>query len=269
MRYKTVWISDLHLGTRGCDATGLLEFLRQTEFENLYLVGDVVDIWHLKKDHYWPQTHNDVLQKILRKARKGAKVFVIPGNHDAFCGNFLGTYGNVSIKTNAVYVTAGGQRLLIVHGHEFDAIAKHARWLAYIGDAGYTFLLKVNQPLNLLRHRLGLNYWSLSAYAKSKVKNAVNFISQFEDALVRYAELFAADGIICGHIHTPAIKQIRGISYFNVGDWVESSTALVEHFDGRIELLHWRSARATDRSDLPLDTADQSELLILALSSST
>ncbi|HUJ11188.1 MAG TPA: UDP-2,3-diacylglucosamine diphosphatase [Verrucomicrobiae bacterium] len=262
MHYKTVWISDLHLGTRGCDALGLLDFLRQTDFENLYLVGDVVDIWHLKKDHYWPQTHNDVVQKILRKARKGANVVVIPGNHDEFCRNFLGNYGNVSIQTQALYITISGQRLLVLHGHEFDTVAKHARWLAYLGDAGYSFLLKANGPLNALRRRFGLNYWSLSAYAKSKVKNAVKFISQFETAVVQYAQMYAADGVICGHIHTPAVKQIRGVAYFNVGDWVESNTALVEHLDGRMELVHWRSSPSADEISFPLDAADQSELLV-------
>ena len=261
MHYKTVWISDLHLGTGGCDASGLLDFLRQTDFENLYLVGDVVDIWHLKKDHYWPQTHNDVVQKILRKARKGANVVVIPGNHDAFCRNVLGSYGNISIRTHAVYTTTKGQRLLVLHGHEFDTIAKHARWLEYLGDAGYTALLKINQPLNAIRRCLGLSHWSLSAYVKSKVKNAVKFISRFEDAVVHYAQRYATDGVICGHIHTPAIKLIRGVAYYNVGDWVESSTALVEDFDGRMELVHWRPSQSSDEIGFPWDAADQSQLL--------
>ena len=265
MHYKTVWMSDLHLGTPGCDALGLLDFLRQTDFENLYLVGDVVDIWHLKKDHYWPQTHNDIVQKILRKARKGAKIVVIPGNHDEFCRNFLGAYGNVLIKTHDVYTTIGGQRLLVLHGHEFDTITKHAKWLAYLGDAGYTLLLRANRPLNSLRRRFGLKYWSLSAYVKSRVKSAVKFISQFEEAVVHCAQLYAAHGVICGHIHTPAIKRVRDVAYFNVGDWVESSTALVEHFDGRMELVNWRQsqpATAMDEVELPLDAADQSELLV-------
>ena len=265
MRYKTVWISDLHLGTRGCDAHGLLDFLRQADFERLYLVGDVIDLWHLKKNHYWPQEHNDVVQKILRKARKGAEIIVIPGNHDEFCGNFLGTYGNVTIKTHDVYTTIAGQRLLVVHGHEFDSVTKHARWLAYLGDVGYTLLLRMNQPLNSVRRRLGWGYWSLSAYAKSKVKNAVKFISQFEDAVVRYAQLHHADGIVCGHIHTPALKQIRDLAYYNTGDWVESSTALVEHFDGSIRLLRWgETGLEIETESIPsaLDLHDQSELLV-------
>jgi len=265
MRYKTVWISDLHLGTRGCDARGLLDFLRQTDFERLYLVGDVFDLWRLKKDHYWPQEHNDVVQKILRKGRKGAEIVVIPGNHDEFCGNFLGVYGNITIKTHDVYTTIDGHRLLVVHGHEFDAVTKHARWLAYLGDLGYTFLLRMNQPLNSVRRRLGWGYWSLSAYVKSRVKNAVKFISQFEEAVVRYAQFYHADGIVCGHIHTPALKQIGGLTYYNIGDWVESSTALVEHFDGRIELVYWKQAESEATAaavELPFDAADQSELLV-------
>lgn len=242
MEYKTVWISDLHLGTRGCDAAGLLDFLRYTEFRTLYLVGDAIDIWRLKKDHYWPQAHNDVVQKILRKGRKGARIIVIPGNHDEFCRNFLGVYGNISIKANDVYTTASGRRLLVMHGHEFDDVAKHARWLAHLGEIGYTLLLKLNAPLNWVRRLFGWEYWSLSAYAKRKVKNAVQLISDFEEAVARYAAMYRADGIICGHIHTAAIKKIRGVDYYNVGDWVESSTALVEHFDGRMELVRWRQA---------------------------
>ena len=239
MEYKTVWISDLHLGTRGCNARGLLDFLRHNEFRTLYLVGDAIDIWRLKKDRYWPQTHNDVVQKILRKARHGTKIVVIPGNHDEFCRNFLGVYGNVAIKTHDVYTTATGRRLLVMHGHEFDTVIKHAKWLAYLGDAGYTFLLNANRPLNYLRQRLGLGYWSLSAYAKRRVKNAVSYISQFEEAVVHYAEMYDADGVVCGHIHTPAIRNIRGVAYYNCGDWVENSTALVEHFDGTIRLFRW------------------------------
>ncbi|MCG3147801.1 MAG: UDP-2,3-diacylglucosamine hydrolase [Verrucomicrobiae bacterium] len=262
MKYRTVWLSDMHLGTRGCDALGLLEFLRETECDRLYLVGDVIDLWRLRREHYWPQTHNDVVQKILRKARKGTDVVLIPGNHDEFVGNFLGIFGNIVIKKQDVYTTGDGRRLLIMHGHEFDAVTTHAQWLAYLGDIGYGMLLAVNRPLNLVRSRLGLQYWSLSAFAKSRVKNAVNFISHFEEAVAHYAQLHHADGIVCGHIHTPAIKPLRGITYYNTGDWVESSTALVEHFDGRIELVRWRDRQ----QPLPvaLDVQDQSALLVTA-----
>jgi UDP-2,3-diacylglucosamine pyrophosphatase LpxH len=258
--YRTVWISDLHLGTRGCNAQGLLDFLRQTECERLYLVGDIVDLWRLRRDHYWPQSHNDVVQKILRKARKGADVVLIPGNHDEFGRHFTGVYGKVVVKQRDVYTTAAGRRLLVMHGHEFDAVTTHARWLAYLGDIGYQFLLWVNRPLNFLRRQFGLDYWSLSAYAKSRVKNAVSFISQFEDAVARYAQMHRADGIVCGHIHTPSVKQIRGVAYYNTGDWVESSTALVEHTDGRIELVRWGEVERP-ATETPWDLTDQSELV--------
>jgi UDP-2,3-diacylglucosamine pyrophosphatase LpxH len=246
MDYRTVWISDLHLGTRGCDAEGLLAFLRHTEFERLYLVGDVVDLWRLRREHYWPQSHSDVVQKILRKARKGAQVVWIPGNHDEFCRNFGGLYGNVVIKDFDVYRAADGRRLLILHGHEFDAVTTSARWLSHLGDAAYTFLLKVNRPLNAVRNCFGLNYWSLSMYAKARVKNAVSFISRFEDAVTRYAAQHRADGVVCGHIHTPAMKQMRDVAYYNTGDWVENSTVLVEHYDGRMELVSWRGRVADE-----------------------
>jgi UDP-2,3-diacylglucosamine pyrophosphatase LpxH len=264
MEYRTIWISDLHLGTHGCNAAGVLDFLRQHECKTLYLVGDIIDIWRLKKDHYWPQSHNDVVQKILRKGRKGTKIIVIPGNHDEFCSNFLGVYGNILVKTRDVYTAHDGRRLLIMHGHEFDAVTTHAKWMAYLGDAGYTLLLEMNRPLNWFRRHLGLGYWSLSAYVKSRVKNAVSYISQFEDAVVRFAQMHAADGIVCGHIHTPAVRSIRGLQYFNCGDWVESSTALVEHMDGRIELVHWKEP-AADTAAPAFSTRelhDQSDLML-------
>lgn len=257
MDYRTIWISDLHLGTRGCDASGLLDFLRQVECERLYLVGDVIDLWRLRREHYWPQAHNDVLQKILRRARKGTEVVLIPGNHDEFITHFIGVFGNVIIKKQDIHTTADDRRLLVMHGHEFDAVTTHARWLAYLGDIGYGLLLQANRPLNLIRSRLGLRYWSLSAYAKARVKNAVSYISQFEEAVAHYAKLHEADGIVCGHIHTPAVRQFGGVTYYNTGDWVESSTALVEHWDGHMELLRWRQYQAArpSRELLELATA--------------
>jgi UDP-2,3-diacylglucosamine pyrophosphatase LpxH len=240
MNYRTVWISDLHLGTRHSDADGVLSFLKHNEFETLYLVGDIIDLWQLRRQRYWPQGHNDVVQKILRKARKGAQIIYIPGNHDDFSLNFLGVYGNIRVRTHDVHTTADGQRLLVLHGHEFDAITLHVQWLAMLGDVGYSLLLQANRPLNVARRKLGLHDWSLSAFVKRRVKNAVSFISRFENAVVHYAEKYQADGVVCGHIHTPAIKRIRQIAYYNIGDWVESSTALAEHVDGRIELLRRR-----------------------------
>ncbi len=233
-------MSDLHLGTRGSDADGVLDFLRENDFETLYLVGDLLDFWSLKRQHYWPQSHNDVIQKILRKARKGARVIYIPGNHDEFSADFRGVYGNVLVLARDAHVTADGRRLLVMHGHEFDTVVQHARWLAVLGDIGYSLLLKANRPLNAIRRWCGYEYWSLSAYIKSRVKNAVNFIGKFETVLARYAAMHKADGIVCGHIHSPAIKQLDSVTYYNCGDWVESSTALVEHHDGRIELLRLR-----------------------------
>jgi UDP-2,3-diacylglucosamine pyrophosphatase LpxH len=237
MKYRTVWISDLHLGMRGCDAEGLLRLLREIECETLYLVGDIVDLWSLRREHYWPQTHNDVIQKILRKARKGARVIYIPGNRDEFGCRFFGVYGNVWVKPRDLYVSGRGKRLLILHGHEFDAVTQHARWLATLGDIGYQALLKLNRPLNALREALGCQPWSLSAFVKSRVKNAVSFISRFEHAVSRFARMYDADGIVCGHIHTPVVKQIRGVTYSNCGDWVEHSTWLAEDYAGRIKLM--------------------------------
>jgi UDP-2,3-diacylglucosamine pyrophosphatase LpxH len=236
MNYKTVWMSDLHLGTPACNAEGILEFLRNHECDRLYLVGDIVDLWQLRKNRHWPQAHNDVVQKILRKARKGTEVIYIPGNHDEFVASFLGFYGNVMVKSRDVYTTLTGRRLLVMHGHEFDMVTLHARWLALLGDIGYTLLLKANRPINFIRRLCGWDYWSLSAAIKHRVKNAVSFISDFEDAVSHFAATHRADGIVCGHIHTPAIRRIRQVDYYNCGDWVESSTALVEHRDGTLEL---------------------------------
>jgi UDP-2,3-diacylglucosamine pyrophosphatase LpxH len=251
MEYRTVWISDLHLGTRDCDAAGLLAFLKRHDFEKLYLVGDVIDVWRLKKERYWPQTHNDVVQKILRKAHRGARVVFIPGNHDEFCRNFLGSYGNIAVKTEDVHITCRGQRLLVLHGHEFDAVIMHAKWLAYLGDAGYYLLLRLNRPLNLLRRQFGFGSWSLSAYVKRNVKKVVNTVSQFEEAVARYAKDRALDGVVCGHIHTPEMRRLRDFAYYNAGDWVESSSALVEHLDGRLELVHWRTQTVIAESRVP------------------
>lgn len=203
-------------------------------------------LWHLRRQHYWPQSHNDVIQKILRKGRKGTQITVIPGNHDEFFAHFIGAYGSVAVKTRDLHTTADGRRLLVMHGHEFDTVILHAKWLAYLGDAGYTLLLWINRPVNFLRTRMGLDYWSLSAFVKRRVKEAVNFISRFESAVVRFAVQHQADGVVCGHIHTPAVESLRDVAYYNCGDWVESRTALVEHFDGRIELVRWSASPSTE-----------------------
>ena len=245
-RYRAIWISDFHIGTRRAQTDMLLDFLKYTESDMLYLVGDVIDNWSLKKTWFWTQGHNDVIQKILRKARKGTKVIYIPGNHDERFRDFVGTrFGRVAVMQDAVHITADRKRYLVLHGDEFDGVVKYAKWLAVLGDSAYERALDLNRVLNLVRRKLGLPYWSLSNYLKRRVKQAVQFISNFEQAVVREAKKRNADGVICGHIHTPEISMIDGIHYCNDGDWVESCSALVEHADGRFELLYWTDQGAT------------------------
>ena len=235
--YRTAWISDLHLGTRGCNAEALLHFLREVDCDTLYLVGDLIDVWSLRRSRYWPQSHNDIIQKILRKGRKGTRLVYIPGNHDEMLRGFFGEYGNLLITRRAIHQTADGRRLLVIHGDELDTVIQNVKWLAYIGDVGYQLLLKLNPPINFLRRRFGWGHWSLSAYIKHRVKNAVAFIGEFENAIVRYARQFGVDGVVCGHIHSAAVREFGDVTYYNDGDFVESCTALVETVDGRIELL--------------------------------
>jgi UDP-2,3-diacylglucosamine pyrophosphatase LpxH len=240
LRFRTIFISDTHLGTPGCQSTRLLDFLRRTESEYLYLVGDIIDGWQLKRRWYWHQSHNDIVQKVLRKARKGTHVCYVPGNHDEAARHYTGLdFGGIAIRAEAEHTTADGRRLLVTHGDLFDAVVQCARWLALLGDALYTFTLKLNQHWNALRARLGLPYWSLSRFLKNKVKNAVSYIGAFEDALAREARSRGFDGVVCGHIHQAEIRDIGGILYCNDGDWVESLTALVEDFDGRLSILRW------------------------------
>src|ERR1700756_1947753 len=237
-RYRAGWISDAHLGTRGSNAEALLDFLRENDFETLYVVGDLIDIWSLRRGIYWPQQHNDVIQKILRKARKGTRVIYIPGNHDELVTSFCGAYGNIEISERAIHVTATGERILIIHGHELDAVVQNVKWLAFAGDLGYQFLLSLNPLINFIRRRFGLGYWSLSAYAKRRVKDAVSFIGKFEAAMAHYAERYHVDAVLCGHIHSAAIREFGRISYYNCGDWVESCSALVEGEDGILSLVN-------------------------------
>lgn len=236
-RFRTAWISDVHLGTRGSQAEALLQFLRTHEFETLYVVGDFIDVWSLKRSIYWPQSHNDILQKLLRAGRKGTKVYYIPGNHDEFVSGFHGEYGAVTIVPRAIHTTADGRKLLVIHGHELDTVVQNIKWLAILGDVGYQLLLILNGPVNWARKVFGFGYWSLSAYVKKNVKNAVSFIGKFEEAIVHYARKDNVDGVICGHIHSPIIREIDGVTYYNSGDWVESCSALLEDAAGRIELI--------------------------------
>ena len=239
-RYRSLWISDLHLGTPGCQAEALLDFLKSTECDTLFLVGDIIDGWQLRRSWYWPQAHNDVLQKLLRKVRKGTRVIFIPGNHDEFARKYLGhSFGGIEVAEEWIHLTADGRRFWITHGDLFDGVIQCARWLAHVGDSAYEFTLKLNRHLNRWRARLGLPYWSLSRYLKLKVKRAVSYVSDFEVAVAREARKRGVQGVVCGHIHHAEIREIDGIVYANDGDWVESLTALAEHEDGRLEILHW------------------------------
>lgn len=240
IRVRTLFLSDLHLGTKGCQAEALLDFLRSYDAETIYLVGDIVDGWRLKSGWYWPQSHNDVVQKLLRKARKGSTLVYVPGNHDEFLRDYVGiNLGGIEMADHAIHETANGKRYLVIHGDQFDLVVRHARWLALLGDGAYTAALFVNTYLNIARRKLGLTYWSLSAWAKLKVKNAVNFISRFEELLAAEARRQEVDGVICGHIHHAAMHENYGVAYVNTGDWVESCTVVVEHWDGTLELIRW------------------------------
>ena len=238
--YRAVFISDLHLGTPGCQADALLDFLKAHPSEYLYLVGDIVDGWQLRKRWYWPQAHNDVVQKLLRRARKGCHVIYVPGNHDEFARQFTRHhFGGIEVLGETVHTTATGKRLWVIHGDQFDGVVQCAKWLALLGDTLYEFTLRLNRHLNRWRGRLGLPYWSLSAYLKHKVKKALNYVMDFEEAVAHEARRRGHDGVVCGHIHRAEMREVDGVLYCNDGDWVESRTALVEHHDGRLELVHW------------------------------
>jgi UDP-2,3-diacylglucosamine pyrophosphatase LpxH len=253
-RYRTIFLSDLHLGTKGCQAELILDFLKRSDADTIFLVGDILDGWRMKSDWYWPQSHNDVIQKLLRKVRRGARMIFVPGNHDEFARQFLGlTFGGIEIRRNAMHATADGKRFLVTHGDEFDVVVRHAKWLALMGDWAYDTALAVNTSLNRLRRLFGFRYWSFSAWAKLKVKNAVNFIGAFERELANEARRRGADGVICGHIHHPAIRDIDGVTYVNTGDFVESCSVVVEHADGSLEILRWRDVK------VKRETAPESE----------
>lgn len=243
-KVRAVFISDIHLGTSGCQAEALMDFLKYHPSEYLYLVGDIVDGWQLRRRWYWPQSHNDVVQKLLRRARKGSRVIFIPGNHDEFARDFVGHhFGGIEVQEDAVHTTLKGFSLWITHGDYFDGVIQCAKWLAYVGDNLYDLTLRINRHLNRLRARLGLPYWSLSAYLKLKVKTALNYVTSFEEAVAHEARSRGHDGVVCGHIHRAEMREINGTLYCNDGDWVESRSALVEHCDGRLEIIYWTGSK--------------------------
>jgi UDP-2,3-diacylglucosamine pyrophosphatase LpxH len=244
-QFRTLFISDVHLGSRAAKAEFLIDFLRHHEAETIYLVGDIVDGWRLRRSWHWPQIHNDVVQKLLRQARKGASITYIAGNHDEFLRMFQGVhFGGIVVADRAIHVAADGRRYLVIHGDQFDTVVMNVRWLAYLGDRAYELAMFANRLVARVRRLCGLPYWSFSSWAKIKVKQAVNFIGAFQDVLVEEARRSEVDGVICGHIHHAAIETFDRVQYINTGDWVESCSAVVEHFDGRMEILFWPHVQA-------------------------
>ena len=246
-RVRSIFLSDIHLGTRACQAERLLSFLKQHESEYLFLVGDIVDFWAMgRRGVYWTSAMNTVVQKVLKRARAGVKVIFVPGNHDEALRDYVdSSFGNIRLYRNYEHMGADGRRYLVLHGDEFDVVTKYHRWLAVLGDHSYAFLVRVNVLISALRRRLGVNgYWSLAGYAKRKVKTAVNFICDFEESVARRVKESGLDGAICGHIHAAAIREVNGITYVNCGDWVDSCTAILEHLDGRMEMVQWSSTRS-------------------------
>ncbi len=250
-RHRTVWVSDVHLGTRGCKAEMLVDFLRSIECDTLYLVGDIVDGWRLRKGWYWPDAHNEVVRRILKMAHRGTRVVFIVGNHDEMLREYAGfSFGGVELANEAIHSTADGRRLLVTHGDSFDSVVLYARWLAFLGDQAYSLLLRANIVFNTVRRWLKLPYWSLSAYLKRRVKNAVQYVCKYEDVLAHEAATRGFDGIVCGHIHCAEIREIGAITYYNDGDWVESCTALVEDRSGALRIVDWAGECAAERQIL-------------------
>jgi UDP-2,3-diacylglucosamine pyrophosphatase LpxH len=241
-RYRTIWLSDVHLGTPGCKAEFLVDFLKHNECETLYLVGDIIDGWKLRSSWYWPQEHTNVIRKVLTKAKRNTKVYYVTGNHDEFLRKFVDyrlEIGNIHLINEMVHTTADGRKLLVLHGDFFDVITRYHRWLALAGDFAYEATMQANLWFNRGRRLLGMPYWSLSAFAKQRVKTAVNVVSQFEESVAHECRRRKLDGVICGHIHHAEIRQIEGVTYYNCGDWVESCTALTEDFNGKMSIVRW------------------------------
>lgn len=248
MLFRTLFLSDFHLGTRGCQAELLLQFLQKHDANTIYLVGDIFDGWSIKRrGWHWPQAHNNVVQTLLDKARRGTTIIFVPGNHDEVMRQYLGThFGGIEVMDKADFTGLIGKRYLVTHGDQFDTVVINAKWLAHFGDSAYVFLRWLNPKINRLRSYWGGRYWSLSKWAKQQVKTAVNFIGGYEDVLADEAKRGGYDGVICGHIHHANIRKIKDITYINTGDWVESCTAIAEHLTGEMELIDWEEKAALD-----------------------
>jgi UDP-2,3-diacylglucosamine pyrophosphatase LpxH len=258
-KVRSLFLSDIHLGSRACQALALLEFLREHPCEQLFLIGDIVDFWAMRRGICWTAAQNTVVQKLLRRARHGERIVLIPGNHDEALREHAGAdFGGILIALDHVHRTADGRRFLLVHGDQFDQVTRHHRWVAVLGDVAYTALVRMTVWLSWTRRRLGISgYWSLAGYAKRKVKTALNFISNFEKAVLRAARERGLDGVICGHIHWAAIREMDGLTYVNCGDWVDSCTAIVEHVDGRLELVRWKQSESIPAAAPPAAVAAQ------------
>lgn len=254
LRLRSVFISDVHLGFRGCSAEYLLDFLHAVECDTLYLVGDIVDLWSLKRSFYWPQSHTNVIRTILGKAKHGTRVIYIPGNHDMAFREYVGMhFGNVEVRRDAIHETADGRRLWVLHGDDFDNVIKASPLLAYVGHHLYDFILWLNRTVNSCRRLFGYHYWSVATFLKQQMKDAVKYIANYERALATETRKRGLDGVICGHIHRSGIEMVDGVLYCNDGDWVESCTTLVEDYSGHLSLLRWTETRevmiAANRSE--------------------
>lgn len=245
---RTLFFSDVHLGMQAIKIEELLKFLDVYDADTIYIVGDLIDGWRLQKEWNWPAEYDQLANVLFAKARAGARIVCLAGNHDEFLRDYLGTYfGGVEIVDRMIHITADGKRYLVIHGDQFDVVVANAKWLAHIGDWAYNFALKVNVPVNWVRRRMGLSYWSLSAWAKRKVKSAVSVMGRFEEALSLEARTSEVDGVICGHIHHAAMHHKFGIHYINSGDWVESCTAIIETHDGGFELIRWKDTMSSPK----------------------
>jgi len=245
MNYRSIFISDIHLGSKGCKADLLINFLKLNSADKLYLIGDIVDGWKIQENKwYWKQSHTNVVRRILGFAKQGSEVIYIAGNHDEFLRPMIPygiSFGRIQIANQFTHEGLDGKKYLVVHGDLFDGITRLAPWVSFIGDRAYDILINLNTKFNWWRHKLGFGYWSLSQFLKQRVKRAVDFIFHFERNLTDYGRKRGYDGVICGHIHKAEIKTVNGIIYMNDGDWVESCTALVEHHDGHWEIVTWNN----------------------------